>query len=210
MGGMATASLEKRLERFLAELGRRLRRGRRNEPALAALFAALRVELHGLERGRLDPTPRTLPVCQHLPRALLLARRGPESRLAERLVPLADALAWQQHYAQAESRGIADRFACAELIGPRGWVPHERFALGLVLLAPHSAYPPHAHPAEELYLVLAGRTRWQRGQEPWGSRPPGAFVHHPPGWSHATRTAAEPLLGLYLWRGDVHEPSYFV
>ncbi len=51
--------------------------------------------------------------------------------------------------------------------------------------------------------MLGGRARWQRGGEPWTARPPGAFILHTSGVAHAMATAAEPLLALYVWYGDM-------
>jgi hypothetical protein len=58
-----------------------------------------------------------------------------------------------------------------------------------------------ALPAVELYLVLGGTAEWQRGDEPWRRRPPGAFILHPSRIGHAMRTLEEPLLALYAWHG---------
>ena len=70
-------------------------------------------------------------------------------------------------------------------------------------MAPGTLYPAHAHAATELYHVLGGRARWQRGGEPWALRPPGAFILHPSGVAHAMATEAQPLLALYVWYGDM-------
>ena len=80
-------------------------------------------------------------------------------------------------------------------------IASDQARLGFLMLGPDTLYPPHAHAAEELYLVLAGTAAWQHGHEPWVNRPPGTAIHHPPRLPHATRTAAEPLLALYLWWG---------
>jgi mannose-6-phosphate isomerase-like protein (cupin superfamily) len=69
------------------------------------------------------------------------------------------------------------------------------------LLGPAAHYPSHAHRAEELYLVLSGTADWQRGDEPFAARRPGAVIIHASSEPHAMQTAQEPLLALYLWRG---------
>jgi mannose-6-phosphate isomerase-like protein (cupin superfamily) len=66
----------------------------------------------------------------------------------------------------------------------------------------------HAHPARELYLVLSGRALWTAGTLSTQQNP-GAFVFHPSGVAHAMQTAAEPLLALYSWRGDIMTPPYY-
>ena len=48
-------------------------------------------------------------------------------------------------------------------IGPDGRLWHDEVILGLFVLGPHTVYPPHAHPAEEFYVVLSGAPEWQVG-----------------------------------------------
>jgi quercetin dioxygenase-like cupin family protein len=71
------------------------------------------------------------------------------------------------------------------------------------MLGPATTYPGHRHPAEEVYVPLAGTAWWQRGDEPWRRVAPGRPIHHPPLMSHATRTGGSPLIALYLWRGEI-------
>jgi mannose-6-phosphate isomerase-like protein (cupin superfamily) len=148
------------------------------------------------------PTPAcALPVLAWLPALPALA--APDTgRLVELLVEAASSLAWRRTYAAGEvSPAFLARYGWAELLGPYGPLASHRLRLGFLLLGPDTLYRPHAHAAEELYLVLAGTAAWQHGQEPWQDRPPGTAIHHPPRLPHATRTAAEPLLALYLWWG---------
>jgi quercetin dioxygenase-like cupin family protein len=80
---------------------------------------------------------------------------------------------------------------------------------GFTLIAPHTHYPAHAHPAIELYLVIAGAATWGLGDAPAEIRPPGSVIVHPSGAPHAMTTGAEPLLALFTWRGDLAtSPSY--
>lgn len=64
-------------------------------------------------------------------------------------------------------------------------------------------YPLHHHPAAEAYLVLSGDAEWRRGAGRWRWEPPGSVIYHAPGVPHATRAGADPLLAVYLWRGDL-------
>jgi len=77
------------------------------------------------------------------------------------------------------------------------------FAAGLLMLGSSTLYARHNHPAEEIYLPLAGTALWQRGDAPWRPVPPGRPIHHPPDLPHATRTGGAPLLALYFWRGEI-------
>jgi Dimethlysulfonioproprionate lyase len=72
----------------------------------------------------------------------------------------------------------------------------------VLLLAPHTHYPRHRHPATELYLPLTF-AQWWRGDGPWRDEAPGAVIHHAGNVPHATRSGDEALLAVYLWTGDL-------
>lgn len=122
--------------------------------------------------------------------------------VVQALVAGAGDLAWRQTYGAGDfGAAFLDRYGWTELIGMRGPVRSQALACGFLMLGPETTYPAHAHEAEELYVPLSGTALWQRGQEPWQARAPGTPIHHPGWMPHAMRTAAEPLLALYLWRG---------
>lgn len=126
------------------------------------------------------------------------------------LARLGPALPWRYGYAPHPSRaGLEDRMAWAEIVGPGAPVRHAALCLGFVLFAPRTWYPPHAHPAVELYHVISGTALWTAG-DVVTPRPPGSFVLHPSGLPHATRTQDAPLLTIYTWTGDVDSPSRFL
>lgn len=186
---------------------------------LSELFRAVRARLVGLhtpEPARfLDEWPRwagaaarparhrgrRLAVLRHL--AETIARtRALDPRLAAALARATPVLTWRQTYSKAQvGARFLDNYAWTELLGPDAPVRCPRLSGGLLLLGPGIHYPGHCHPAEELYVPLAGSAEWQRGDEPWTTRPPGTAVLHRSGEVHAMRTGSEPLLALYLWRG---------
>ena len=111
-------------------------------------------------------------------------------------------LAWRQTYSVADfGPEFHERYGWTELVGERGPIASEKIAVGFLLLGPETTYPSHSHDAEELYLCLSGAAAWRRGGEDWRDEPAGALIHHPSRVSHAIRTAREPLLALYVWRG---------
>jgi hypothetical protein len=129
--------------------------------------------------------------------------------LARTLAELAPALAWIQNpnYRRAPpSEGFLANYGYAVIAGPESPVPalarHADLALGILLLGPHTEYPAHQHPAEEVYIPL-GAAQWRIATGKWEWRPPGAAIHHPPNIVHATRTGDAPLAALYLWTGDL-------
>ena len=118
-------------------------------------------------------------------------------------------LRWQRNTTYRDADFLR-RYAYCELLGPSGIAQHASFSAGLLYLAPRTFYPPHAHPAEEAYHVLAGHGTWQQGHAAAAVRPPGARVLHPPHVPHAMRSDHTPLLALYQWRGDITAPARFI
>lgn len=145
-----------------------------------------------------------------LARALAAGRSHRAAGIAAALAALPDPLSWRYSYPpRADTTDLAERIAFAELIGPRAPLTAPGCRAGLTLIAPHTLYPLHAHPAIELYLVIAGHAQWTT---PEAERivPPGNFVLHRANQSHAMRTFAEPLLALYGWRGDIDTPAFYL
>lgn len=160
--------------------------------------------------GAVAPPLQALPVSRHLSVALAAARGTAAEVLADALGTLAADAFWTQNpnyrrnppdprflenYGYFVVAGPAD--------GPPAFIETPSLAVGLLLLGPGTHYPAHRHPAEELYLPLAGDGEWQKGDGPWRQEPAGAVIHHPAGVQHATRAGSTPLLAAYLWRGEL-------
>ncbi len=190
--------------RFLAAAASAIAGARRDGPGLPADLDAVSAALAAPPAERVAVAPRVRPACRHLAAALALGAAGPAAHLVGALRPLVEGLRWRHEYDVDDALpGFSRNLAYAEVAGPFGAVPSRTLCCGLVLMAPSTLYPAHAHAATELYHVLAGRARWQLGGEPWAPRPPGAFILHPSGVAHAMATEAEPLLALYVWYGDM-------
>lgn len=154
-------------------------------------------------------TPNEHPATRHLCDAL--AATGPTAKLLAAIRPVAHDLPWRYSYEQRDDApSLGENIAYAEIIGPDAPYRSKIFCLGLTLIAPESLYPPHRHPAVELYYVLSGTASWglnNRNRD----LPPGEFVLHPSLAAHAMRTLREPLLAAYTWSGDdIHTPSMYV
>jgi quercetin dioxygenase-like cupin family protein len=68
-------------------------------------------------------------------------------------------------------------------------------------MAPHTRYPDHRHPPEEIYVVLS-EGEWCQESGPWHEPGIGGLVYNPPNIVHAMRSAERPLLALwFLWTG---------
>ena len=175
-------------------------------PAAVAEVTAL------LRRGPLGAPPREprrAPACRHWERLLVTAGAQGQGDLAAALRPLGGALGWMSggdFYGPAAG-DLGDKLAYVDVVGPYGGLfAAEGFHLGPIIFGPHMDYPAHAHPAAEIYYLLAGHGDWRRGNEAWTARPPGALFHHPPNMPHAARTADQPVLALVCLFGDVDAP----
>ena len=175
------------------------------------LARLLRESAISRQDARLDATVQPadpLPVERHLKAALQLAPAA-TLQIAKRVDRVRVALRWRQNpnYSQAD---FLDGYAYCELLGPKGHLRDPRIALGLLLLGPHVIYTEHAHPAAEVYAVVAGRAEWRQGDRIWRVRVPGERIHHASMEPHAMRTSAEPLLAAYLWQDHLGEGARLV
>ncbi len=144
-------------------------------------------------------TPKTLPVLRHLPHAMGGTLPATEA-LAALLVASVGALAWHHGHTEAElGRKFVENYGRTEIFHA------DRLACGFLVLGPRTEYPTHRQAAEEICIPLAGTAFWQRGNRPFAPRPPGMIIHHPSWLPHAMRTSDDPLLALYVWRGDLLE-----
>ena len=127
---------------------------------------------------------------------------GELTRVLQCVAVAAPELIWRQNPNYVDAAFLA-RYAYCELIGPAGHAFCSSLSAGLLYLAAETHYPPHAHPAEEAYHLLSGNSRWQQGDQPARWLAPGARVLHPSGIAHSMYSGAQPMLALYLWRGDL-------
>lgn len=141
---------------------------------------------------------RDFPVRRWLKTAVAQAPTSTE-RVAAALEAAEHQVQWGQTYAHGD---FLDGYAWAELIGSKGPIKSETHAVGFLLLAPHTFYPPHSHPAREFYVPISGLVSWFSDDEAWRFVPPGALIHHAPNVAHAITTGAQPLLAAYCWIGD--------
>ena len=152
---------------------------------------------------REDPIVRpqpaeTKPAARHFARALDRGERERTASLTRAVGHVGGALAWRYGYDKVP-RGLAERFAFAEIAGPSGPVVTDRIILGLVLFAPGCTYPAHAHEGiAESYFVLSGTVSENHA----GVYAGGSMIFNPPGHMHRiTVGAREPALLAYAWAG---------
>ena len=152
-----------------------------------------------------------LPACDFLDVTEAAAAHAPTHHIVAGLAPVLDLLHWSYSYpVHPKWPELAAHVAFAQIIGSRGLADGDGIHLGLTLMAPRTHYPMHSHPAIELYLVLCGIARWRVAGGSFKPQVPGSLILHPSGIGHAMVTDAEPLLALYVWRGDLVSPSVFI
>jgi mannose-6-phosphate isomerase-like protein (cupin superfamily) len=122
-----------------------------------------------------------------------------DPELVAALCAAAPLLAWRQTYTREEvGASFLQEYGWSELLAPAGG--RGGVACGVLLLGPHTLYPPHRHEADEVYVPLSGVAEWQSGASAFRDAAPGTVIHHPSEESHAMRTGEQPLLAIYLWR----------
>jgi quercetin dioxygenase-like cupin family protein len=148
------------------------------------------------------PQRARLPVCHHLPTALEHARRqsGPVSALAGAFAAIEPQLNWKvRSGAEAHGEQFLNGHANATIIGSEGLEIRSDIWVGVSLMAPHTRYPDHRHPPEEIYIVLSDG-QWRQESSPWHEPGIGGLVYNPPNIVHAMRSSERPLLALwFLW-----------
>lgn len=95
-----------------------------------------------------------------------------------------------------------------ELLGPDGLVRSDAVRLGLYGMLPHADYGVRTHPAEEVFVMLAGAAFWKRGEAPYSLHGPGDRSYHPSNLPHATRTEELAFMSVYVWDGDISTDGY--
>jgi Dimethlysulfonioproprionate lyase len=123
--------------------------------------------------------------------------------------PVALDMRWRQNPTYTDEAFLSS-YAYSELVGPNGLIVHATVSIGLLYLAPETNYPPHSHPAEEVYHLLAGESEWWAEPETHKTqlvRQPGDRMEHPSWISHSMRTGSAPMLALYIWRGELDTPA---
>jgi len=167
----------------------------------AVQSAAIKREFNAAPRGDYDVT---------LASAIAAGLNDGLSAIAAALEKLSRPLPWDYQYPPHPSADdLGKRIGFAELIGPDGPMYSPQCRVGFTLMAANTLYPLHAHPAVELYLVIAGHAEWT-ASDTRQEVPPGGFVLHRANEPHAMRTLTEPLLALYSWSGDLDTAAFYI
>lgn len=178
------------------------------------LDAALKVHQNTPALLDFAPVPRDVawqPIDPHHIKAAELMCSDPGLTSTPDLSPLRDAFidaapmaAWRETYKDTDISGaFLDQFACYQLIGAGGFFACPTHSSYAVYMPAGLHYPWHHHPAEELYVLLAGSAEFQMKGHPPRTLTPGDAVFHPSNVPHATTTRDQPFMAYVVWRGDL-------
>ncbi|MEM6492656.1 MAG: dimethylsulfonioproprionate lyase family protein, partial [Pseudomonadota bacterium] len=121
-------------------------------------------------------SPQSKPVSTHFGRALDNGEATQMAPLIRAVAKVGDELDWRHGYDRMP-KTLERKYAYAELLGPRGPVVYTNLIVGLVLFAPATVYPQHAHPGiTESYVALSGAV----SQNHAGVYRPGALIFNQP------------------------------
>lgn len=144
------------------------------------------------------PLPQA--ICAILPDALAVARDAGRPALrravAGAFAALAPRLQWRPR-ASATDPAFRDAHANTLVLGPGGVEGRDDVQVGVTLMAPHTLYPNHSHPPEEVYLALTPGEWWNARMD-WTDPGPDGLIYNPPGITHAMRSGAPAFLAVWL------------
>ena len=139
-----------------------------------------------------------------LPADRMLATFGDYTEIRDAFAAVARRAMWRNTYRDADiGDGFNANFGCYELIGRNGHFSCDWYGGFVVYAKPGLWYPWHAHPAEELYVVIAGAAEFLAAGRAPVRLGPGGSSFHASAQPHAMRTSDLPVLCYVAWRGDM-------
>lgn len=182
---------------------------------LTATESTKQIALASLRQSVQNARRQSFPAPLHtyaalVSRAIESGRHSSVAGIAALFAPVHSSLPWVYHYPlRRDDEDLGSRIAFAELIGPDGPLQAPNCRVGFTVMAEHTTYPLHSHPAIELYLVVSGNAQWQTPTSD-AMIPPGDLVLHRSNEPHAMRTFDEPLLALWGWTGNIEAPAIYI
>ena len=127
------------------------------------------------------------------------------------LAPLRDAFRaagptakWRDTYADTDfGATLHASFGTYEVLGRDTPLGTDALRSFVIYQRPGFHYPMHHHPAEELYLIIAGEGEFHIQGQPSRHLKPGDTAFHHSNQPHALTTHEKPIMAYVLWRGDL-------
>ncbi len=167
-------------------------------------FVAMGNDLVDGDYQRQDHPAQAVMCAQHWPDA----RPGDPLELATALrdafVAAAPLAQWRYTYEGSKiDPDFIERFGCYCMIGSGGFWSSAQLSGYVVYMPPGLHYPWHQHPAEEMYVMLAGSAEFHLQGQPPQTLTAGQAVFHPSGVPHATTTHDDPMMAYVTWRNHL-------
>lgn len=146
--------------------------------------------------------PNHLPVLSYLPK---LIEQAPDENQAfiHSLMQCSNRLHFNQTYTEDDiGADFLKQYGWIKFIGPDGYWDSNDLSGGLVLFGDDVSYPEHWMAAEGLYYIISGTSDWYREDIGWTTRTAGEWVTHGSNVKHGLKTTGEPLLLMYILRGE--------
>ena len=110
---------------------------------------------------------------------------------------------WRQTYkGTTVGKKFLAEFGCYGLIGPESPFQSEKIRAWVVYMPKKFYYPWHHHPAEEMYLCLAGEAVFRRENYTDIRLGSGGIIEHSANQSHSMETLEHPIMAYVIWRND--------
>ena len=93
-----------------------------------------------------------------------------------------------------------EEFGCYGLIGPESPFQSDEIRAWVVYMPKNFYYPWHQHPAEEMYLCLAGEAAFRKEGSPEVVLNSGGVMEHLSNQPHAMETFDHPIMAYVVWR----------
>ena len=130
-------------------------------------------------------------------------RTSDYAALRDALIKATPFAQWREPYKGTSiGQDFMDRFGNYNIIGEGGAFQSRQLWAWVVYMPPNLHYPWHHHPAEEIYLVLAGEAEFMKAGEPNMQLGPGDTSFHASNQPHAMETGDHPVMCLVVWRND--------
>jgi quercetin dioxygenase-like cupin family protein len=110
---------------------------------------------------------------------------------------------WRQTYkGTALGDKFLEKFGCYGLIGPESPFQSKGIRAWVVYMPKNFYYPWHQHPAEEMYLCLAGEAIFRKEDFPEVILNSGGVMEHSTNQPHAMETLDHPIMAYVVWRNE--------
>lgn len=172
--------------------------------ATATREAARRMQTIGAPGA---PTPERPAVYSWFEAAIANAAPPATASLGQGLAKLGPRLAWRARTDRpSDNPDFPNAHANAVLVGDGGIESRDDLRIGVSLLAPHTVYPNHRHPPEEVYVVMS-EGEWRQNAGPWRAPGHGGLVHNTPNIVHGMQSGDKPLLAIWTLLMDGPGPA---